>query len=166
MTCDVGAHIHLIGQMWRTPAPGLQIMTNGWSSMGFGIPAALAAKLCRPDRKVACVTGDGGFHMMAGEMATARRIGLPIVFVLLDDRSLDLIRLKQDKKRMPRYGTDLLDRDYPHADSVFGVPVIRAENASEYRDALDRAFKSDGPVIVEAAIDASEYDELILRKHK
>ena len=104
--------------------------------------------------------------MMAGEMATARRIGLPIVFVLLDDRSLDLIRLKQDKKKMPRYGTDLLDRDYPHADSVFGVPVIRAENASDYRDALAEAFKSDGPVIVEASIDASEYDELILRKHK
>ncbi|HOX13463.1 MAG TPA: thiamine pyrophosphate-binding protein [Spirochaetia bacterium] len=166
MTCDVGAHIHLVGQMWRTPAPGLQLMTNGWSSMGFGIPAALAAKLCRPDRKVACVTGDGGFHMMAGEMATARRIGLPIVFVLLDDRSLDLIRLKQDKKKMPRYGTDLLDRDYPHADSVFGVPVIRAGNASDYRDALSKAFKSDGPVIVEASIDASEYDDLILRKHK
>jgi acetolactate synthase-1/2/3 large subunit len=41
MTCDVGAHTHLIGQLWRTPAPGLQIMTNGWSTMGFGIPAAL-----------------------------------------------------------------------------------------------------------------------------
>jgi hypothetical protein len=48
MACDVGAHTHLIGQMWRTPAPGLQLMTNGWSSMGFGVPAAIAAKICRP----------------------------------------------------------------------------------------------------------------------
>jgi len=52
MTCDVGAHLHLIGQAWRTPAPELQLMTNGWSSMGFGIPAAIAAKLCMPDRAV------------------------------------------------------------------------------------------------------------------
>ena len=166
MTCDVGAHIHLIGQMWKTPAPGLQLMTNGWSSMGFGIPAALAAKLCLPDRKVVCVTGDGGFQMMAGEMATARRLALPVVFVLLADQSLDLIRLKQDKKGMPRYGTSLMDPDYPRADSVFGVPVIRATNASDYRAALDTAFRSDGPVIVEAEIDSSEYDDLILRKHK
>lgn len=166
MTCDVGAHIHLIGQMWPTPGPGLQLMTNGWSSMGFGIPAALAAKLARPDLPVACVTGDGGFQMMAGEMATARRIGLPVVFVLLEDRSLDLIRLKQDKKNMPRYGTDLLDPEYPRADSIFGVPILRAGTASDYRDALDAAFRSDGPVVVEASIDASEYDNLILRKHK
>lgn len=166
MSCDVGAHIHLIGQMWRTPAPGLQLMTNGWSSMGFGIPAALAAKLCLPDRKVVSVMGDGGFQMMAGEMATARRLGLPVVFVILEDHSLDLIRLKQDKKGMPRYGTELSEPDYPHADSVFGVPVLRAENSSDYREALDRAFRSDGPVIVEAAIQGSEYDNLILRKHK
>ncbi|MCK7480992.1 MAG: thiamine pyrophosphate-dependent enzyme [Candidatus Moduliflexus flocculans] len=60
-------------------------MTNGWSSMGFGVPAALAAKLCRLDRKVVCVTGDGGFLMMAGEMAVARREGLAVVFVILAD---------------------------------------------------------------------------------
>ena len=47
MSCDVGAHTHLIGQLWRTPAPGTQIMTNGWSTMGFGIPAAIAAKIGR-----------------------------------------------------------------------------------------------------------------------
>src|SRR6202008_1706677 len=51
MTCDVGAHTHLIGQLWRTPAPGLQIMTNGWSTMGFGIPAAIAAKLVSPNKQ-------------------------------------------------------------------------------------------------------------------
>ena len=66
MTCDVGAHTHLIGQLWKTYRWGNQIMTNGGSSMGFGIPAAIAAKLCCPERQVACGTGDGGFLMMAG----------------------------------------------------------------------------------------------------
>ena len=58
MTCDVGAHRqHLIGQLWPTPGPGLQIMTNGWSMMGFGIPAAIAAKLTRRMRPYALLLG-------------------------------------------------------------------------------------------------------------
>jgi acetolactate synthase-1/2/3 large subunit len=105
MTCDVGAHTHLIGQLWPTPAPGLQIMTNGWSSMGFGVPSAIAAKLCLPDRSVACVSGDGGFLMMAGEMITARRLNLDVVFVVLVDRELSLIHVKQEHKRYEHYGT-------------------------------------------------------------
>ncbi|TFG81122.1 MAG: thiamine pyrophosphate-binding protein [Spirochaetales bacterium] len=166
MACDVGGHTHLIGQMWRTPGPGLQLMTNGWSSMGFGVPAAIAAKICRPDKQVACVTGDGGFLMMAGEMATARRQKLHIVFVILADRSLDLIRLKQDKKNMPSYGTKLYNEDFPSAEYVFGVPVIVATNVEEYHTVLAKAFEMDGPVIVEAKIQGGDYDELILRKHK
>ncbi len=166
MACDVGAHTHLIGQMWRTPAPGLQLMTNGCSSMGFGVPAAIAAKLCRPDKKVVCVTGDGSFLMTAGEMAVARRRKLPVVFVVLADESLELIRLKQKKKGFPEYMTALHADECPTAAYVFGVPVIRADDAKEYRAALVKAFATEGPVIVEAHIDASEYAELIQRKHK
>lgn len=166
MACDVGAHTHLIGQAWRTPEPGLQIMTNGCSSMGFGVPAAIAAKLSRPDKKVACVTGDGGFLMSAGEMAVARRKKLGIVFVVLADQKLELIRLKQDKKGMPNFSTILHEEDCPTPNYVFGVPVVRADNAEEYRRALQDAFAAEGPVIIEARIDPSEYSQLILRKHK
>ena len=166
MACDVGAHTHLIGQAWKTPAPGLQLMTNGCSSMGFGVPAAIAAKLCRPDKKVACVTGDGGFLMNAGEMAVARRRKLAIVFVVLADQNLELIRLKQSKKGFETYSTILHNEDCPTAEFVFGVPVIRADDADQYREALEKAFAIEGPVIVEAHIDSSEYEKLILRKHK
>jgi acetolactate synthase-1/2/3 large subunit len=166
MTCDVGAHTHLIGQAWRTPAPGLQLMTNGCSSMGFGVPAAIAAKLACPDRKVACVTGDGSFLMMAGELAVARRRKLPIVFVVLADQNLELIRLKQSRKGFPGYSTILHEDECPTAEYVFGVPVIRADDANEYRAALEKAFATEGPIIVEAHIDSSEYDKLIMRKHK
>ncbi|MFA5852918.1 MAG: thiamine pyrophosphate-binding protein [Spirochaetales bacterium] len=166
MACDVGAHTHLIGQAWKTPAPGLQLMTNGCSSMGFGVPAAIAAKLCRPDKKVACVTGDGGFLMNAGEMAVARRRKLGIVFVVLADQNLELIRLKQSRKGFETYSTILHNEDCPTAEYVFGVPVIRADDAEQYREALGKAFAMNGPVIVEAHIDSSEYEKLILRKHK
>lgn len=166
MACDVGAHTHLIGQAWKTPAPGLQLMTNGCSSMGFGVPAAIAAKLACPEKKVACVTGDGGFLMMAGEMAVARRRNLPVVFVLLADQNLELIRLKQKKKNFEKYSTVLYEEPCPTPNYVFGVPVVRADTAEEYRAALEKAFETDGPVIVEAHIDPSEYESLIMKKHK
>lgn len=166
MTCDVGAHTHLIGQHWRTPAPGTQIMTNGWSAMGFGLPAAIAAKLCRPDAPVCCVLGDGGFLMTAGELATAAREKLPIVIVIFTDNDLALIRIKQEKKSNPIYGTPVRAEGTIGGPSLFGVPVTVARDPAEFRAALEAGFAANGPVIVEALLDSREYDELVLRKDK
>jgi acetolactate synthase-1/2/3 large subunit len=166
LAVDVGAHLHLIGQLWETPDTGSLLMTNGWSSMGFGIPAAIAAKLCLPDRPVACVVGDGCFLMMVGEMATAKALGLRIVFVLFTDHSLELIKIKQDKKNCPTYGTRLHGDGYDSAHTYFGVPVLKAYDAETYRSALQEAFASDGPAIVEAFVDPREYSELVLKANK
>lgn len=166
MTCDVGAHTHLIGQHWRTPAPGTQIMTNGWSAMGFGLPAAIAAKICRPDTPVCCVLGDGGFLMTAGELATAVREKLPLVIVIFTDNDLALIRIKQEKKSNPIYGTPVRAEGTIGGPSLFGVPVTVARDPAEFRAALEAGFAADGPVIVEALLDSREYDELVLRKDK
>jgi acetolactate synthase-1/2/3 large subunit len=163
---DVGAHTHLIGQLWRTPAPGHLLLTNGWSSMGFGIPAALAAKLCKPEQPVVCVTGDGGFLMMVGEMATAMRLGLPIVFVVLVDRHLQLITVKQERQGFPRYGTFVHPASYTSPPHYFGVPVMTAHTVAEVHDAVAHGLKAAGPVIVEASVDPTEYDQVILRRHK
>jgi acetolactate synthase I/II/III large subunit len=166
LTCDVGAHTHLIGQLWRPYAPGNFIMSNGWSSMGFGIPAALAAKLCLPDRVVACVTGDGGFLMMVGEMATAARMGLPVVFVVLTDRNLQLIKIKQERRGYLQYGTALYTDAYRPAPQYFGVPVLTANDPRAFHEAFATALTMSGPVIVEAMVDPNEYDTMILKPHK
>lgn len=166
MTCDVGAHIHLIGQKWPTPKPGKQIMTNGWSAMGFAIPSAITAKLCQPDTPVCSVIGDGGFLMTAGELAVAVRENLKIVFVLFTDNDLALIRIKQEKKDNPIYGTPIRERGTIGGDNIFGVPVVKAFDRGEFGAALDDAFAQDGPVIVEAILNSREYDSLVLRKDK
>jgi acetolactate synthase-1/2/3 large subunit len=166
MTCDVGAHIHLIGQKWPTPAPGRQIMTNGWSAMGFAIPAAIAAKLCRPELPVCAVVGDGGFLMTVGELAVAVRLQLDIVFVVFTDNDLALIRIKQEKKHKPIYGTPIRERGTIGGDNLFGVPVLKAADADSYRKALGQAMAMTGPVIVEALISSREYDDLVLRKNR
>jgi len=166
MTCDVGAHTHLIGQLWPTPAPGLQIMTNGWSTMGFGIPAAIAAKLCAPKQAVCAVVGDGGFLMTVGELATAVRYGVKIVVLVLTDNDLALIRIKQQKKGNPIYGTPVRAKGSIGGDNLFGVPVLSADDALSLRQALDKAFKMDGPVVVQAMVDSREYDGVVLKKDK
>ena len=163
MTCDVGAHLHLIGQQWPTPAPDLQLMTNGCSSMGFAIPAAIAAKLSRPNQKVCAVVGDGGFLMTVGEMATAMRLNLHIVFILITDEQLALIRIKQDKKNYQNYETRLYGGWYASANTFFGVPVLTVSTAQDYRRALEEAFGAQGPIIVEALVAPDEYDDLLLR---
>ena len=166
MTCDVGAHTHLIGQLWRTPAPGLQIMTNGWSTMGFGIPAAIAAKLMRPEKKVCAVVGDGGFLMTAGEIATAIRCSLNVVILVLTDNDLALIRIKQEKKGNPIYGTPIRGRGTIGGDNIFGAPVRSTETPAELRAALEWAFAQAGPAIVEAIVDSREYDGVVLKKDR
>jgi acetolactate synthase I/II/III large subunit len=167
MTCDVGAHTHLIGQKWRTPYPGTQIMTNGWSSMGFGLPAAIAAKFCKSEKKVCAVVGDGGFLMTAGELATAVRYNLNIVVLVLTDNDLALIRIKQERKNNPVYGTPVREQTGTiGGPDIFGAPVKTARTIAELANALDWAFATEGPAIVEALVDSREYDDLVLKRDK
>ncbi len=104
--------------------------------------------------------------MTVGEMATAMRLGLHIVFILITDSHLSLIRLKQTKKAYSHYGTRLYGEGYASARSFFGVPVLTASSADKYRLALDEAFKAKGPVIIEALVDPDEYDGLLLRGNR
>jgi acetolactate synthase-1/2/3 large subunit len=158
---DVGAHTHLIGQLWDPCGPGNFLVSNGWSSMGFCIPAAIAAKLACPARPVVACTGDGGYLMMVGEINTAVRHRLPIVFVVLRDRFLSLIRIKQTRKKYPWAGVQLFGDNYRPSDNLFGAPVIVADEEEMFRGALKRALADNGPVVIEAVVDPTEYDTIV-----
>lgn len=167
LTVDVGAHLHLIGQKWQTPEPQKLIMTNGWSSMGFAIPAAMAAKLSQPELPVVAIMGDGGFTMTVGELATVKRLNLKIIFVVIYDNSLSLIRIKQGKKNFDsHYGTDLNEQLKDSTNHYFGVPVIRATSLHSYKKALNDAFEKERSVVIEAHVNGDEYDALLLQANK
>jgi acetolactate synthase-1/2/3 large subunit len=134
--------------------------------MGFGVPAALAASLCRPETPVVCVTGDGGFAMMAGELVTARRLGLNTVILVLADRMLSLIEVKQGWKNCPADSSRLCGGSFLGADAIFGVPILKADTPEALRRTLQQALERQGPVVVEAEIDASPYHQLIARRYK
>lgn len=163
VTADVGSHLHLIGQMWDTTAQGKLIMTNGWSSMGFGLPAAVAAALADRNATVVCVTGDGGMMMHAGEMMTARRYGLKIITVVLADGELNLIRLKESWNRIRPYGTGLYSGSLFGSGKFLGTDVVSVNGRAQFQNAVKRALLSDKSVIIEAKIDPAVYSDLIVR---
>lgn len=156
LSYDVGAHTHQIAAQWRTDEPRTVLATNGWSSMGYGMPAAYAAKLIYSERPVVCIVGDGGFQMTAGDLALARRLNLAVPVIVLNDGWLGLMRLKQERKQYPLSGVYLGDPPDPPA-HYFGVPCRAAKSAQDFRDALDWAFTLRGPSVIEAFIDPESY---------
>ena len=163
LTCDVGSHLHLIGQFWQTHGKSKIIMTNGWSGMGFGIPAAMAAQMNNPEATVVCITGDGGFLMMAGEMITAKRYNLPVIVVIFSDGELNLIKVKQSWNDLSPYGTVLYQDDLFGADTFLGITVLRADSHEMMRTAIIEALSVNVPVIINAVIDPEDYKWLIVR---
>ena len=159
---DVGAHTHQIASQWTAHAPRTFLITNGWSSMGFAIPAAIAAKLARPDLAVVCIVGDGCFQMTCGEVATAKRLRLAIPIVVLVDRWLSLIQIKQARQQYGLYGS-ALDQADPIAPPrhYFGVPAHGVAGRQELAAALKQAFRAAGPTVIEATVDPAHYLETV-----
>ena len=157
---DVGAHTHQIATQWRTDLPRTLLATNGWSSMGYGMPAAYAAKLVFPQRAVVCVVGDGGFQMTAGELALARRLKLAVPTIVLNDGWLGLMKVKQERRSYPLSGVRLGDppSSPPH---YFGVPCRGAHDLDQFRRALDWSSSLEGPSVIEAFIDAEAYSSTV-----
>jgi acetolactate synthase I/II/III large subunit len=155
---DVGAHTHQIASQWTAHGPKTFLITNGWSSMGFGLPAAIAAKLERPDLPVVCLIGDGCFQMTCGEVATAKRLGITLPIVVLDDKWLALIKVKQIRRQFPLYGTELQQEDYREPPAhYFGVPAHGVRNAAALEQAVSAALAARGPTVIEAVVDSEHY---------
>jgi acetolactate synthase-1/2/3 large subunit len=164
LTLDVGSHLHLAGQFWQTNGKGKVIMSNGWSGMGFGIPAALSAQMHSRKSTVVCVTGDGGFLMNAGEMVTAKRYNLPVIVIVFSDGELNLIKVKQSWRNLAPYGTILYQGDLFDSAMFLGVRVLKATTHTEMQKAVIEALASNEPVIINAVIDPDEYRWLIVKR--
>ena len=132
--------------------------------MGFGIPAAISAQLVMPGSTVVCITGDGGFLMMAGELVTAKRLNLPIITVVFSDGELNLIKIKQSWKELQPYGTQIYSGDLFGSGIFLGIKVITADSEDKMRKAVNSALSLDEPVIINAIIDPEDYNWLIVRQ--
>ena len=156
-TCDVGYNKAVTGQCWTAYGAKTFFMSNGLSSMGYGLPAAMGLKLVHRDRAVACVLGDGGFAMTMPELETAKRLGLGIVVVVLADDALSQIKAGQERKGYPVTGTTFGALDYLSLARGFGATGYQVRTLAECRDAFAAARGATAPVLIAAHVDPSAY---------
>ena len=136
---------------WHFPVlePRTFLYPVGSATLGYGVPAAIGAKIAHPDRQVLAVLGDGGFMFSVNELATAVKYGLGIVFLVLNDQRYGAIKYLQEGI-FGKYGeVDLANPDFPAMARAFGAQGVRAEGLDDLPKAIDRALRHQGPTLLE-----------------
>lgn len=155
LVSDVGLHKLWIGRLWPAREPNTVLIANGLAGMGFAVPAAIAAKLVHPRRKVVAISGDGGFLMNAQELETARRLGTGFVNVVWENHQFGSIVWKQDQRFGRHFGTDFSNPDFVGLAESFGLPAWRCESVDDYRERLAHALTLDVPSLIVVPVDYS-----------
>jgi acetolactate synthase-1/2/3 large subunit len=157
---DVGAHKMWIARHYNCYEPNTCIISNGFATMGIGLPGAIAAKLINPDKKVLAIVGDGGFMMNDQELETALRIGTPIVVLIFNDSNYGLIKWKQEDQYGKSCYVNFTNPDFvKFAESMY-AKGYRVEKAEDLIPTLEEAFEQKVPVIIDCQVDYAENTKL------
>lgn len=156
VTSDVGSHKLLIGQGWTTYNPRSVLMTNGLSSMGFSLPAGIAAKQLLRDQRVVSFMGDGGLAMVQGELRLASALKLGLTVVVFCDGSLNRIELKQMARQYPSTGTRIEDTDIVKLAQSMDCDGVMVDTIAGVEDAI-AAQTTSRPLVIGARIDPAQY---------
>jgi acetolactate synthase-1/2/3 large subunit len=160
---DVGAHKMWMARMYQAEAPNTCIISNGFASMGIGVPGAIAAKMAYPDRKVVTVTGDAGFLMNSQEIETAIRMKAPIVILIWNDSEYGLITWHQLRHFGRPSHIAFKNPDFVKYAESFGAKGYRVEKTADLLPTLKRALADDTVAIVDCPVDYSENMKLTER---
>jgi acetolactate synthase-1/2/3 large subunit len=158
---DVGQHQIWTAQFYPVTRPRSFISSGGLGTMGFGLGAAMGAKIGNPGRPAVLFTGDGSFRMNCGEMATLKNYGVPLLIVVCNNRVLGMVRQWQSLFYEGRYSETNLDRppDFVKLAEAYGLPGYRADGEAAFKTALDQALKdiaSGSSALIEAVLDQDE----------
>ena len=160
-TVDAGAHMFQTTTYWHALEPGELLISNGLATMGFALPAAIAAQLAYPDRRIVCFTGDGGLMTVVAELETVARLRLPIMIVVFNDEALSLIEVKREQKGFEGGSLRYAGPDLRALARAFGLRAFTATDEATLDQALIAAQTAPGPALIEARIDASGYRRML-----
>ncbi len=160
---DVGAHKMWVARYYHCLEPNTCLIPNGFCSMGFALPGAIAASLVHPGRKILAVCGDAGFLMNVQEMETARRLGAHFTAMVWEDHAYGLIEWKQETQFGRHTDLSFGNPDWLELAKAFGWNGIRCEKSRDLRQTMEEAFAADGPSLLVVPIDYRENSLLTQR---
>jgi acetolactate synthase-1/2/3 large subunit len=157
-TVDAGAHMLVAMPLWEVPEPGRLLISSGLATMGYALPAAIAAALCAPAVPVVAFTGDGGLGMTMAELETAVRLSLPVIVVVFNDAALSLIEIKQQPDGQG--GAEAVRYrpvSFAAAAIALGAAGATVSTGPGLAAALAAALRRTGPTVIDAAVDPACY---------
>jgi acetolactate synthase-1/2/3 large subunit len=157
-TVDAGAHMLVAMPLWEVPEPRRLLVSSGLATMGYALPAAIAAALCAPQVPVVAFTGDGGLGMTLAEIETAVRLGLRVIVIVFNDAALSLIKLKQ--KPAGHGGDEAVSYrpiSFAAAATAMGAAGAAVTTERDLATALAAALRRPGPTVIDASVDPAGY---------
>ncbi len=164
ITLDNGIYKLWFSRLYKTYKPNTFILDNALATMGAGLPAALAAKMLKPDKKVLSIVGDGGFMMNSQELETALRYRIPVVVLILNDNAFGFIKWEQQAKGFPNFGLDYGNPDFARYAESFGIAGMKVNQGDDLSKVLCEAFAMNKPVVIECPIDYSVNYEMFSKE--
>lgn len=154
---DVGRNQMWTARFYRFANTNSHLSSGGLGSMGYGLPAAMGAKLGKPDREVWAITGDGGFMMNVQELGTLAEYNIGVKIAIMEDSSLGMVRQWQSLL----FDKNLSHSTFKNPDFVklaesFGIPAWRVSTYEEAEKAIEEARKADGPTLITFVVDPNE----------
>jgi acetolactate synthase-1/2/3 large subunit len=158
ITSDVGQHQMWCAQYYHFSRPRQWINSGGLGTMGFGLPAAIGAKVARPDDQVVCLAGDGSLVMVCQELATAAVHDIPVKVFLMNNGYMGMVRQWQELFWDKRYSAVEMgpSPDWVKLAEAFGWTGMRCADKGELRDAMRTALDADGPVLLDIPVTKEE----------
>ncbi|MBI4360059.1 MAG: acetolactate synthase large subunit [Candidatus Jacksonbacteria bacterium] len=152
---DNGLYKLALAKVFRALWAHHLLLDNTLATMGAGLPSAIAAKIVHPDRKVIALCGDGGFMMNSQELETARRLGLDLLVIVLNDNAFGMIRVKQSAMGFPEFGLKYGNPDFVKYAESYGARGYRLSEGDDLADTMAKLVQEPGITLLEIPIEYS-----------
>jgi len=166
VTLDNGIYKIWFARNYKAYQPNTLLLDNALASMGAGLPAAIAAKIVYPDKKVLAVCGDGGFMMNSQELETAKRLNLNLVVLILNDSAYGMIKWEQERLGFENFGLDFSNPDFVKYAESYGAMGHRISKTEELNLKIEECLNSEGIHIIDIPVDYSLNHTILNKKLK